>query len=158
MERYGWTGASQWIILATTTQLLVALRFTTTPVTTTQPMDMLLSTPTPPAPLTPVLAPGSSNQIPPAPTIPLLAMVRSTPTLPVPITPLLDSLHSAPTPPPPVRQPLVIKPPMAPPHTTTKAAHISGIRQDTPQARALTTTPFSGIRQDTALPPERITS
>src|SRR3989344_3732509 len=94
---------------------------------------------------------------PPAAITPLLVTLRSTPTPPVPITPLLAALRSLTTPPPPTQWQWGIKPPLAPPHTTTKEAHISGIRQDFPQARALTTTPFSGIRQDTALPQERIT-
>src|SRR3989344_2363468 len=98
-----------------------------------------------------------SKPTPRAPITPLWACKRSTPTPLAPTTPLLASTCSSTTIPPPAQRQLGLEPPKAPPHIRTKVAHISGIRRDTPQARALTTTPFSGIRQDTASPPERIT-
>src|SRR3989344_2273320 len=110
--------------LLSITTLLVLI----TPLSVTMP-----STPTPPAPITPLWACKPSTTTPLAPTTPLLASTCSSTTIP-----------------PPAQRQLGLEPPKAPPHIRTTVAHISGIRRDTPQARALTTTPFSGIRQDTA--------
>src|SRR3989344_5413990 len=102
---------------------------------------------------TPLLVPMHSNTTPLAFGIPLLATVRFIPTPPAPtILPLAKPPSTT------TQWPWGIRPPKVLPHITTKEAHISGIRQDTPQARVLTTTPSSGIRQDTALPPAKITS
>src|SRR3990167_4947127 len=105
----------------------------------------------------PLLATMRSPPTPLASTMPLLVMLRLAPTLLVAVTLCSATARSTTTTPPPIQWQWGMLPPLAPPHTTIKEAHISGIRQDTPQARALTTTPFSGIRQDTALPQERIT-
>src|SRR3989338_3212847 len=112
----------------------------------------------PPVITIPLLATMRSPPTPLASTMPLLVMLRLAPTLLVAVTLCSATARSTTTTPPPIQWQWGMLPPLAPPHTTIKEAHISGIRQDTPQARALTTTPFSGIRQDTALPPERITS
>src|SRR3989344_368848 len=152
-------------LLSITTLLVLITPLSVTMPSTPIPMATVLtllsvllrSKPTPRANITPLLVAMRSTPTPPAPITPLWACKPSTPTPLAPTTPLLASTCSSTTIPPPAQRQLGLEPPKAPPHIRTKVAHISGIRRDTPQARALTTTPFSGIRQDTASPPERIT-